>query len=103
MADYVYFVQLDIPQELEEDFNRIYDTEHVPNLLTVPGVRSCARYRLESADVDGVARYAAIYEIDSPDLPDSAAWREQSDKGEWITHIRPHLTHRSHVTYKLIA
>ena len=56
MADYIYFVQLDIPQELEEDFNRIYDAEHVPNLLTVPGVKSCTRYRLESADADGVAR-----------------------------------------------
>ena len=103
MADYIYFVQLEIPQELEEDFNRIYDAEHVPNLLTVPGVRSCTRYRLESADVDGVARYAAIYEIDSPDLPDTAVWREQSDKGEWITRIRPHLTSRSHATYRRIA
>ena len=103
MADYIYFVQLDIPRELEEDFNRIYDAEHVPNLLTVPGVRGCTRYRLESADVDGVARYAAIYEIDSPDLPDSAVWREQSDKGEWVTRIRPHLTRCSHATYKSIA
>ncbi len=103
MADYIYFVQLDIPLELEEDFNRIYDAEHVPNLLTVPGVRGCTRYRLESADADGVARYAAIYEIDSPDLPDTAVWREQSDKGEWVTRIRPHLTRRSHATYKCIA
>ena len=103
MADYIYLVQLDIPHELEEDFNRIYDEEHVPNLLTVAGVRGCTRYRLESADEDNVARYAAIYEIDSPDLPDTAAWREQSDKGEWITRIRPHLTRRSHATYRRIA
>ena len=75
----------------------------MPNLATVPGVRGCARYRLESADEDGVARYAAIYEIDSPELPDTAAWREQSDKGEWITRIRPHLTSRSHTTYRRIA
>lgn len=102
MADCIYFVQLDISQELEEEFNRIYDAEHVPNLLTVTGVRSRTRYRLESADVDGVARYAAIYEIDSPDLPDSAVWREQSNKGEWITRIRPHLIRRTHATYRRV-
>ena len=56
MADYIYLVQMDIPQELEADFNRIYDTQHVPNIVQVPGVHSCTRYRLESTDVDGTAR-----------------------------------------------
>ena len=101
MAEYIFQVQLDIPPELEDEFNRIYDTEHVPNLLTVPGVHSCVRYRLESSD-DDAARYAAIYEIDSPDLPSTDAWRAQSDKGDWVTKIRPHLTRRSHTTYKRI-
>ena len=55
MAGYIYLVQMDIPPELEEDFNRIYDTQHVPNILTVPGVSSCTRYRVESGDVEGVA------------------------------------------------
>ena len=36
MADYMYLVQMDIPVELEDDFNRIYDTQHVPNILTAP-------------------------------------------------------------------
>ena len=56
MADYIYFVQLDIPQELEEDFNRDLRRRAVPNLATVPNVRGCTRYRLESADEDCVAR-----------------------------------------------
>ena len=36
MADYLYIVQMDIPADKEADFNRIYDTQHVPNILTVP-------------------------------------------------------------------
>ena len=31
MADYIMVVQLDIPSEMEDDFNRAYDEEHVPN------------------------------------------------------------------------
>ena len=44
---YVYIVQMDIPQHLEAEFNRIYDEDHVPTILKVPGIRSCARYRLD--------------------------------------------------------
>ena len=69
MPDFIYLVQMDIPAELEDDFNRIYDTEHVPNILNAPGVHGCARYKLVSSEREGVARYAAIYQVDSPDVP----------------------------------
>ena len=103
MSNYVYLVHMDIPAELENDFNRIYDTQHVPNILAVPGAHKCTRYQFESGDVDGVARYLAIYEIDSPDLPNSDAWNAASDKGDWITQIRPFATNRSRVVYKCIT
>lgn len=100
MPDYIYLVQMDIPQELEADFNRIYDTQHIPNILQAPGVHSCIRYKLESADVPGVARYAALYAIDSPEVPQSPAWVAASDTGDWPTMIRPHTTNRSHLIYR---
>ena len=103
MADYLYVVQMDIPAEHEEAFNRIYDTEHIPNILGVPGCHGATRYRLESANVDGVARYAAVYEIDAPETPQSAAWKAASDKGDWVTQIRPHTTNRSHLIFKKIG
>ena len=103
MAKYIYMVQMDVPAELEDDFNRIYDTQHVPNLLNAPGVESCTRYRLSSTDVDGVARYAALYEIDSPEVPQSAGWKAQSDKGDWPAQIRPHTTNRSHHIFQKIS
>jgi hypothetical protein len=61
-VSYIYVVQMDIPQHLEADFNRIYDEEHVPTILKVPGVRSCVRYRLEQSTVERMPRYLAIYE-----------------------------------------
>ena len=103
MADYIYLVQMDIPSELEEDFNRIYDTQHIPNILSVKGVSSCTRYKLEEGDTDGVARYLAIYGMSTPDLPSSDAWKSASDKGDWITRIRPFATNRSRIVYKAIS
>ena len=37
---YIYFVQLDIPDALDAELNRIYDAEHVPMLSKVPGVHA---------------------------------------------------------------
>lgn len=104
MADYIYLVQLDVPSELEDEFNRIYDEEHVPALLAVPGVRRCVRYRLEHTNKkEGMARYAAVYEVDSADIPNGPTWRQQSDQGEWVTKIRPRLTNRSHSLFKKVV
>lgn len=103
MADYIYLVQMDIPAALEDEFNRIYDTEHVPNIIKAPGVHSCTRYRLESSNAPGLARYAAVYVIDSPDVPSSAGWLAESEKGAWPTRIRPHTTNRSHSIFKRLT
>ena len=103
MSEYLYLVQLDIPDEKEDDFNRIYDTQHVPYILEVPGVESCTRYKLENCEVGNVPRYVALYEIDSPNLPTSDAWQEASDKGDWVTQIRPHTTNRAREVFKRIT
>ena len=119
MADYILVVELDIPNELEDDFNRAYDEEHVPNLLNVSGVHGCEehvpnllnvsgvhgcdRYKVETSTNDNIARYAAVYHIDSPDIPDSAEWREWADKeGEWVSKIRPNYSNRTRTIYKKI-
>ena len=100
---YAYVVQMDIPQHLEAEFNRIYDEEHVPTILKVPGVRSCARYRLDHSTVPTMPRYLAIYELDSPDVLKSAAWEEAGAYGDWATKIRPLVTSRHHSVFKRIA
>lgn len=100
---YIYVVQMDIPAELEAEFNRIYDTDHVPTILKVPGVRSCLRYRLERSTKEGMPRYLAIYEVDKAEIINSPAWTEASDLGEWKPKIRPHTTNRQHSVFRQIA
>ena len=99
----VYVVQMDIPQHLEAEFNRIYDEDHVPTILKVPGVRSCARYRLEHSTVPGMQQYLTIYELDSPDVLKSAAWEKAGSFGDWATKIRPLTTSRHHSVFERIA
>ncbi len=100
---HIYAVQMDIPAEIEAAFNRVYDEDHIPLILKVPGVRSARRYRLEHSTRPGMPRYLAIYELDSAAVLESAAWLEAIDLGEWKPKIRPHTTNRIHSTFRQIA
>jgi hypothetical protein len=93
---FVYIAQLAIPKSLEQRFTELYDAEHVPALMAVPGVRSCSRYKLVWTDSEDMPEYMAIYDVDAPDVPKSPQWREASATGEWPKAIRPHLTVRRH-------
>jgi hypothetical protein len=99
---YIYLVQMDIPAAHEADFNRIYDTEHVPMLSKVPGVIKVTRYRLEKSNDSRMQKYLAIYEIDSPDIVDSPEWQKAGEWGDWAPKIRPHTTERHHSYFKKI-
>jgi hypothetical protein len=98
-ARYLYLVMMDVDPETEADFNRVYDTEHIPALLKVPGVLGATRYRTAEP---GMPRYAALYELASPDVPQSRAFQQAADSGEWPVRIRPHTRNRRHVMYTRI-
>ena len=100
---HLFFVQLDIPAEHEAEFNRVYDSEHFPMLMKVPGVRGGARYRLDQSTVAGTARYLTVYEIDQPDVLNSKAWEKAGAYGDWATKIRPKCTVRHHSVFERIA
>jgi hypothetical protein len=98
-ARYLYLVMMDVEPEKEADFNRVYDTEHIPALLRVPGVLSATRYRTAT---DGVPRYAALYEIENPDVPQSEAFQRAANSGEWPVGIRPHTHNHKRIVYTRI-
>ena len=110
---YLFLVAMDVATEKEALFNEVYETEHVPFLMKVPGVRAVTRLKTESAasniggerkilDGGGQANYLAIYEIDSPDVLLSKEWAEAGEKGRWPQQVRPFTTNRSHIVRKVI-
>lgn len=87
-SHYLWLVQLDIPENLDDEFNRIYDAEHAPAISKVPGVLDVQRYVLHIAN-EGVQKYLTIYRVLSPDVPQSPEWAAASAEGEWQSKISP--------------
>jgi hypothetical protein len=102
-ARYQFVVQLAIPKALEQRFAELYDNDHIPALMTVPGVRSCSRLKLLWSDVDDIPEYLAIYDVDAPDVPKSPEWRKASNSGQWPSEIRPYIMVRRHGMFELLS
>ena len=98
-AKYLYVVMLDVDPDREELFNELYNKEHVPALLEVPGVLNASRYETSH---DGVPKYLAVYELEGPGVTASADWQKAANSGEWPQKVRPYLRNLSQVTYKRI-
>lgn len=57
-------VMTDIPAEIESEFNRWYNVEHMRDELAYPGVLSARRYKV----VKGEPTYLAMYELSEPGI-----------------------------------
>jgi hypothetical protein len=57
----------------EDEFNQWYDNEHLPDLLTVPGVVAAQRFRyVGSLFSEGSAHaYLTLYEVEADSLEDA--------------------------------
>ena len=82
---YVFWVMMDVEPHREALFNELYDTEHLPLLLKLPGCVNAVRYRTSTA---GEPRYLCVYEVDSAELPMSKRWNDASDIGRWKPEVR---------------
>lgn len=112
-AKYIFIAAMDVQPDKEALFNEIYETEHIPLLLKVPGVLSVERYVTEPLTMilngekrtmvaEGEPRYSAVYEIESPSVLMSDAWARAVDAGRWTTEVRPYTYNRRHVLRKLV-
>ena len=110
---YVLSASMDVDPPKEALFNEAYDKEHIPKLLTVPGVVAVARFKCEPVTIivggerrtivfENEPRYSAFYEIESPEVLTSPAWAKAIDEGSWPGQIRPYTRNRRHLLYRRI-
>lgn len=108
---WLFVVSMDVTPEKEALFNEVYDTEHVPYLLEVPGVRRVTRARSEPLRVSiggevketppASPRWTAIYELDDPAVLAGPDWAAAVERGRWPSEVRPHCFNRAHALYKI--
>jgi|ERR1044071_3264357 hypothetical protein len=108
---YLFVATMDVDPEKEALFNEIYDTEHIPNLLRVPGVHAVTRMEGEpfGFNIGGEEkrishdgpRHSAIYEMDGPHVLVSREWAKAVEAGRWPDEVRPFTRNRHHALYKL--
>jgi antibiotic biosynthesis monooxygenase (ABM) superfamily enzyme len=82
----IFLVYTDIEPQHEEEFNAWYNTEHLPELLSLPGFLDAARY----VAYKGVPRYLAVYELENAEALKSAEFQKwRANPSPWSRRISP--------------
>src|SRR3970040_961373 len=110
---FLFSAAMGVTPDREKPFHEVYDAEHVPLILAVPGVVSAARFETrpltmmlggerKTMDPQGAPRFHALYELDSPDVMLSEAWARAFEQGRWPAQVRPHTSNRRHLLMRRI-
>ena len=80
----IFLIYTDVDPQHEDEFNDWYNTEHLPELLAVPGILAAARYEA----VKGGPKYLAAYELESTDVLQTAAFKNRP-RTPWGERVSP--------------
>src|SRR5437870_3244856 len=69
----IFLVYVDIDAQHDKEFNAWYNTEHLPELLAVPGILAAARYKA----VKGGPKYLAFYELENVGVLRTSAFTDR--------------------------
>jgi hypothetical protein len=83
-APWLYIVHTDIPDHIADEYNEWYDAEHLPRLVTVPGVLRARRYNRVSGPGP---KYFTAYDITAPEVWESPA-AHKARKTAWTEKMR---------------
>ena len=89
MAPALQIGRMDVPAEVDAEFNDWYNSIYVPNYEKVPGVIRGRRYRA----TEGMPTYLTLYEFEHPKVSESAEWKTQQNISPVSARMRPHMRH----------
>jgi hypothetical protein len=84
-AIYLVFTDL-VDDRHDEEFNRWYNTRHLPQVTAIPGVLDAARY----AAVKGGPKYLAVYELENAEVIQSDAFVNRP-RSAWDERMSPRV------------
>ena len=89
----------DVPADKEADFNKWYNEEHLPDLLTVPGVLSAARYEAAKSG----PKHLAVYELETAAVLQTSAWKDRP-RSAWAQRVGPRVIGKNFINnaYEMI-
>jgi hypothetical protein len=110
---FLFTAAMDVDPAKEALFNEVYDTEHIPQLLKVPGVLAVHRFSLVALKMsiggevktivaEGEPKYSATYELESAEVLTSSGWAKAVEEGRWPGQVRPHTRNRRHTLRKVM-
>ena len=111
-ARFLFTAAMDVDPDKEALFDEVYDTEHIPELLKVPGVLAVQRYTLvplklsiggevKTIVAEGEPKHTATYELESAEVLTSSGWAVAVEKGRWPAQVRPYTRNRRHTLRKI--
>ena len=71
----ILVVMMEVDPAHEDEFNRWYNEEHLPERLEIPGYVSARRFKLEEGE--GVLKYLCIWELEDGSPLQSEAYQAQ--------------------------
>jgi hypothetical protein len=110
---YLFTASMDVAPAQDTLFNEVYDHEHVPTILKVPGVISALRFKRRPLEmiiggerktivIEGEPTYTALYELASPSVLVSPEFARAVDLGRWPGEVRPFTKNRKHFMWERI-
>jgi hypothetical protein len=84
-TSYLYLLSAELNEGAPaEEWNAWYDGEHVPELLTVPGIVSATRFQ----ERGNPRRYLAGYQLEHPEVFEEARYREVTGWQRFAPHVK---------------
>jgi hypothetical protein len=92
-------VWMEPPPEHEDDFNRWYDDEHLPERMAIPGFLSARRYE----SLAGEPKYIALYYLEDLGVLGGDAYQKvRANATPWTRKVMDYVKHNIRREYELL-